>query len=173
MGKKLLLFGADYSTNGIQSCYADNNSLSVTSTDGGRLIYQGPTSLTRANIRADEAGHPIKVPAKSYIILFGLTNTDGDTLEVDYCAFSSGDVIPMKQTGEQGLNPNLIYTGSNLVAANYFPFNRLNNPRNPSIIITNSSDDNIWIAFAARMNARNEDVELEKFNFSYIVLPLE
>ena len=169
MGKKILLFGADYSTNGIQSCYADNNSLSITSTDGGRLIQK--SDLTRANIRADEAGHPIKVPAKSYIILFGLTNTDGDTLEVDYCAFSSGDIIPWKSG--QKLNPNLLYTGSNFVSANYFPFNRLSNPRNPSIIISNSSDDDIWIAFAARMSAQNEDIELEKFNFSYIVLPLE
>lgn len=169
MGKKILLFGADYSTNGIQSCYADNNSLSITSIDGGRLIQK--SDLTRANIRADEAGHPIKVPAKSYIILFGLTNTDGDTLEVDYCAFSSGDIIPWKSG--QLKNPNLIYTGSNFVSANYFPFNRLNSPRNPSIIITNNSDDDIWIAFAVRMNAQNAAIELEKFNFSYIVLPLE
>lgn len=172
MGKKILLFGADYSTNGMQSCYADNNGLSVTNIDGGHLIDQGPTSLTRANIRADEAGHPIKVPAKSYIILFGLTNTDGNTLEVDYCTFSSGDVIPIKQPGD-GVNPNLLYTGSNFVSANYFPFNRLNNPRNPSIIVTNNSDDDIWIGFMLRMNAQNEAVELEKFNFSYIVLPLE
>lgn len=171
MGKKILLFGADYSTNGIQSCYADNNGLSVTNIDGGRLINQGQ-SLTRANIRADEEGHPIKVPAKSYIILFGLTNTDGDTLEVDYCAFSSGDVIPVKQTGD-GVNPNLIHTGSNFVSANYFPFNRLNNPREQSIIVTNNSDDDIWIGFMLRMNAQNADVKLEKFNFSCIVLPLE
>ena len=169
MGKKILLFGADYSTNGIQSCYADNNTLSITSTDGGRLIQK--SDLTRANIRADEAGHPIKVPAKSYIILFGLTNTDDDTLEVDYCAFSSGDIIPWKSG--QLINPNLLYTGSNFVSANYFPFNRLSSPRNPSIIITNSSDNDIWIAFAVRMSAQNEDIELEKFNFSYIVLPLE
>ena len=172
MGKKILLFGADYSTNGMQSCYADNNGLSVTNIDGGRLIDQGPTSLTRANIRADEEGHPIKVPAKHFIILSGLTNTDGNTLEVDYCAFNSGDIIPIKQTGD-GVNPKLLYTGSNFVSANYFPFNRLNNPREQSIIVTNNSDDDIWIGFMIRINAQNADVELEKFNFSCIVLPLE
>lgn len=171
MGKKLLLFGEDYSTNGINSCYVSYNGLSVTTKDGGYLIQKDPSESNRALIVADNSYRPIKVPVNHHIIINGLLGKNGDkTLWLDYVAYNNEEIIPFNRTGQTGINPNVAFTGSNYVGTRFFPFNQFLPRPESSIIITNNTENDLYYAFGLKLSD-NSIINLDGFELSVNVLP--
>ena len=143
-----------------------NTMMSVTSLDGGQIFdaAKGQTGL-RLTSGSSTTVTGILVKNGESITLTGLQSSGHPTLRVDYLYCTTAGPAPYAGT-ISGIWDQVAGTGSNWVAANYFP---LNIEGNNTVTVTNNTGSDYYYFFCFSGPAKTESIDSSWYNITYVI----
>lgn len=156
MGKKIIIPGADFSTNGIapEEIGLDLTQYGIDLTNSNTYGENNTGGTQRMRVVNN-----ILIPNGSSIKIKGLKGSDGQqtVLRLDYCYYNS----------ETRSHSTVVGSYSNKVTANFYS---LNEALNDDIVITNNYGQDYWFGICFKKND-NSNIDVSKYPLVYIVNP--
>lgn len=172
MGKRLIINGADFSTNGINeplvsSLEIEQGGINITDSHSGNDFGRFSADLNDANRQKRIASEVVEVPLGASIKLSGVAG-----LRLDYCFYSqtfdmfTEYTITSITTGASEPHPYMQGSASNKNASQYFPINT--NGDNTVTVVNNTGYKYIAFSFAA-LN-KTDAISADNFDITFKIV---